>query len=98
MLARIKAITSDLRVKTYKRRAKQAYVQYLNLLDSVDCGAHMGEVVHGHRRETLAVEFNRCIDALQRLGQPVPPMRLPTRQLSAQIHRTTQSPTKGNNV
>ena len=64
------------RVTVLKKRAKNAYLAYHQLLDRCDAGIALADVISGGKVTSLAAEFNQAMDELAKLGEPVPTARL----------------------
>lgn len=65
-----------LKVWHYKRKARKAYLQWRDANSDLDCGAHMAAMLRPESIERPARAFDRAMDQLRSLGEPVPDTRL----------------------
>lgn len=65
-----------LHVWYYKRKAKKAYLKWLDANSDLNCGAHMAEMLRPGSLERPAMAFDHAMDKLRKLGEPVPSHRL----------------------
>lgn len=64
-----------LKIWWLKRKARNAYICFSNARDRLGCGNEIATHVSRDVRDSRAT-FNRCMEQLAALGEPVPEKRL----------------------
>lgn len=65
----------SLKIWWYKRKARAAYIQYVELCEEAPCGEMMLKQYSASAIRS-ANDFNECMEKLKELGEKVPSKRL----------------------